>query len=392
MKYDDIADIAKYGKTPAKKFYFTASVRARDGPCLASRTLPGTPRHVPFTWENVRLFASREQKAAFNRFRIAYIDALITRYCARHGCGPDVVGSPPTSAMSNADFNITGDTTTTSSTKRGDAPIVAAIRGIERHHARNFADGLDVVFDVNLYGTSDTIFDGVRKLRPKALQFSQRVWASMRIHEFLTPDEAAAALSQADRKVYAACGARAASEKREERREGYLGHLNDYFAARDVETPERLADLFSTAKFHERETYRSIGAYLHIVRRKPVAEMDLSLRLDSAYDNFGFVLETMRGDRCSSVAYRVARASKYVSRMCAALLSPRSRTAAATLKNVCDALNERRKTHAITAADVAPLLRLLGVADASAFPLAVYGALLNNKQSSNHSHIGSSSS
>jgi hypothetical protein len=326
------------------------------------------------------MFASQRQKIEFNAFRRRYIRSILTRFCKAHGCTPTPVGSPPTSAMSNADFNLTST--------HGGNRVVSLIRSVHRLHGKTFVQPLDVVFDVNVYGTNaDAISARIgpgKDIPGRAAQKSQRAWALMRAASFLTAAESAR-LSPEDRDAIHLCSLKNIDEDGD-----YASDLSLYFVelARAGGSLGRLAEAFSRSKYHERETYRSVGAVLHIVNKR--RDISPSMAVDSAFDNFGFVLEVMRGShRCVPWPYRVARASKYVARMCDAMAiaaTPHDR-----LHGLCEALNAKRKRmdRSISVSDVRPVMEALGVSPTAwtDFPMAVYDALLRARPTPKNSSI-----
>jgi hypothetical protein len=137
--------LVKYGD---KKYMFeikdaaAGASKASRYPCQVIRVDDGK-LYAPFKWDYVLLYGTPEQKTAFNRFRIKYIRYLFDKVCLEldDACRDTLVGTYPSSAKSDIDYNISGK-------------ISEKIRRIAERHMELFDDSLDELFDINLYGTS----------------------------------------------------------------------------------------------------------------------------------------------------------------------------------------------------------------------------------------------
>lgn len=329
---------------------------------------PPTPR-VPFTWDNILSFASKPQARRFNDFRKKYVRSIVDDYCRANGCVPIGVGTTDPSPSSDIDFDMYSS---------GNREINEIIRDIHAFHESRFARSLDEVFDVNLYGTiSDVFVDaqcafGACERLPKPSIEAQHAWAFARAAEAISanaPETAAAMLSERDRSLYETC------LRRRERRSNdrYLSLLGEFLKLSKRRTSvAKLAEAFSEAKYHENETYRSVGATLHIVRKQP--KLDPSMWIDSVYDNFGFFAETV----FASVACakrekaRVSRACKYLARICDARMNlPNAAPSISRMREICARIDaDRKRMKTPSALDLRALRTELGLktADFDAAP------------------------
>jgi hypothetical protein len=289
-----------------------------------------------FTWENVVYSANKKQQKAFNLLRTRYVKTMIIDFCSNKQCQPVMVGSPPSSALSDIDFDFY-------SNKKD---VVEVIHLINTEHHKFFKDSIENTFDINLYGTVSDIFANIPCTLEKCKNIDskdQHIWAFMRVCQYgksLYP-----MLSPHHKKLYKECVARKKLLHTPEHQHKllYLKYLDEYLTMSKKKhfDPAKLAHTFSKAKFYERETYRSVGATLHIVKKKD--DLPTPYLHDSIYDNFGFILE-VAALKCYNHDYKIMKICKYVSRICNALLilDP-SRKDIRKLKDITHAINRKRK-------------------------------------------------
>ena len=119
----------------------------------------------------------------------------------------------------------------------------------------------------------------------------------------------------------------------------YVGMLQ-----RRMDSPESIAEAFSMASWGEIDTYRSIGAILHIVEEIP--KLQPSLYYDSIYDNLGFIYDLMcRKSLCfkEQTTYHFVRATKYMGRILNALESIHKDPTMKPLQQLTKQINQKRK-------------------------------------------------
>jgi hypothetical protein len=86
-------------------------------------------------------------------------------------------------------------------------------------------------------------------------------------------------------------------------------------------TPEAIANAFSIASFIEIESYRSVGAYLHIVEK--LSNLPKTVLYDSIYDNLGFIYQILLGDHLcldEQTIVLFVKSCKYIERITSAML------------------------------------------------------------------------
>ena len=349
---------------------------------------------IPLTWNALRHVGSDAQKERLNRLRIAYVSSLVDAVrlqCQTRdelGCRIDAVGTDYRSATSasDADLNFKFDPAKTDGIQgiRWTDAIQRLYGALRAFHGARFPDtSMADLFDVNVYAsdfvspvhvTCTGAGDGTC-LRSSC---SQRSWACLRLAEVLRP-RADAAGADPRRSAFAAWFESAAGAdfatgvlapavaklqdvrriEEESPRDSltYATMVGRAFsAARDrPDDAEDAAESFSRSKLYERDTYRSVGAFLHVVGG--YRSMHPSLYVDSALDNLGFLLENLLEDKvlgCIEVPleHRLLRVAKYLGRTCDALilsLGDDTGTAEAVghlrdVQAVCKSLNEARKS------------------------------------------------
>ena len=297
-------------------------------PCQVIRVDNGK-LYAPFKWDYVLLYGTPEQKTAFNRFRIKYIRYLFDKVCLEldDPCKDNLVGTYPSSAKSDIDYNISGK-------------ISEKIRRIAERHMELFDDSLDELFDINLYGTS---FDAeIARQANFPIVDSQFVHAWLRVAKW-------------DRGIEMSREHRELTEKalKLRVRGNYVKNLKLYLMASDTIEFSDLVTLYSEAKYFEKEAYHSLGAILHIVNG--VKKMPREYFIQSAYDNFGFALEVLKVKKCSILDFdaRLDKLAKYIYRICNAL-GGHSR-----LERAASAHNKNRRKHQVMTKSRDRFLRLL---------------------------------
>lgn len=330
---------------------------------------------VPFEWEYIIAFGTDEQKQIFNEFRNKYISYIIRNFCATKenvsrgnansstkSCKYQVIGTPASSPESDMDFDLT------------DKDVGSIIQQITKLHKLHFSKNIDVIFDANLYGSVFDAHNQEKYNNPSTtLIAKQNAWSWTRTVEvmqnFLSDDHIDAfmasllsvhkkmykdaetkineiILTELDKntdtnsKTYTSKNANTFNSsqnvlishkslnnmiaKRHSnvlRRSAsapviYARRLTDYFSE---DNDEKKIDLFSKAKYFENETYRSLGAVLHIVNK----QMNVSkvYYAHSIYDQYGFIVENILEQkiRGTSLDVTIPKTSKYIERVCDAI-------------------------------------------------------------------------
>lgn len=330
-------DLCSDGLLKAPSRYYMKAKRA----CSSEHIKKGDDVYVPFNWENVLQLGTKKQQEAFNSFRNEYVRELVVGYCETHGCNPVPVGSAATSARSDIDFNMYSE-------KRDVDYVLMRINSL---HKRRFLDPIDEIFDVNIYGTVVDIFDdllcGAARCMalPKKDSERQHSWAFLRATEFIRDKAPGFVVAEKHRELYEKCLTLSKElSNKKDYNSMYLRNIRIYLrAAKTEKDPSRLAEIYGKTKYYERETYRSVGATLHIVMKK--TGLPPGLLLDSVYDNFGFAAEVLltqplcAGGRKDT---RVYKTCKYIGRICDAL-EGMGKKDVSDLKELCEEMNKRRK-------------------------------------------------
>ncbi len=310
---------------------------------------------IPLTWNALRHVGSGAQKERLNRLRIAYISALVEtvrRHCRPElgGCEINPVGTDyrRATSASDADLNFVFNTEASIPWTKTIEDLYGALRAF---HGEHFPDtSMADLFDVNVYASNFvspvqitcTGADDMTCLRSSC---PQRSWACLRLAEVLHPRAAdpqrsafatwfveAAGTDFADKVLAPALDKlavlRASSSSRSSltyatRVGRALSAARD---ARDDNSADSAADAaesFSESKLYERDTYRSVGAFLHVVGGYRC--MHPSMYIDSALDNLGFLVDNLLEDKvlgCIEVSleHRLLRVAKYLERTCDALI------------------------------------------------------------------------
>ena len=293
-----------------------------------------------FTWENILTFGTPQQQKYFNIFRHAYISFLLNSVCITENyCKYATIGTPATSPQSDMDFDLSGS---------GISDIIKKISDI---HMNYFTQSLDILFDVNLYGTVFNFepYETLTEFPNKKDNERQKMWSFVRFVESVTmlKDERFFGffekLSIKDKKTfnYALHCVKNNFQNNNTNNNSqtnikmlpklssvksldlYADNLGRYFKSAENNTADNFSnvmEMFSKTKFYENETYRTLGSVLHIVQKK----RNLLIKdfyLHSVYDNFGFVAENLLHHKLCGNLFEpsVYKISKYIARICDAL-------------------------------------------------------------------------
>lgn len=130
--------------------------------------------------------------------------------------------------------------------------------------------------------------------------------------------------------------------------ENYRLNLSNYFANDYTRHFEDKTECFSLAKYYENETYRSLGAVLHIVNR--LVDINKQYFVHSVYDQYGFVVENIMEEKLkgSNLINTIPKTAKYINRICDAIqkLGIQNRIPSFTnIKQLSEQLNNVRRTN-----------------------------------------------
>jgi hypothetical protein len=275
-------------------------------------------------WELLVQFGSREQLKRIDAQRVAYIHGLIDKHCKPLiDCHTTIVGSR--SPKSNIDINMTCP-----------QHMEEVLHAIFREHKNTFPDAsMEEMFDTNIYGSvfqylddrrcKDIISASIQKCYPRFdVGYRQHMWGFLRIVEmcedYMSKGVRHALVSSWSpkyQKLYADTLALRETLKRR-RNTDYVKAVSMYLKelAKKHPDPHRISERFSASKTLEHDTYRSIGAVLHIVDHRK--DLPVSSMYDSCYDNLGFVYQALlKTGLCGpgAIVYRVIKSAKYIERV-----------------------------------------------------------------------------
>lgn len=374
-----VSFLTKLQDHPSKKYYFTLQPSKVD---LFKKIFHLEKAglqvvKLEFNWEHIRNFATDEQKDVFNTFRSKYVQFLVNQTCkpktinntntnaSGKPCAYEIIGTPATSVESDIDFSLSAI---------GENTIGEALDKIYAEHHKYFATELDELFDTNLYG-SVFPFDKTLHNNPSTeLIRLQNAWSWIRTVEILnkyvgplliaefknrltdshkeifvsahtnlrdlsqTTDNA----SYIQPKPFVSFPVNRESEKSSTPLKRYQGtcpinlksrteHYR-FFLSAYSDTKQDFADkleCFSIAKYYENETYRSLGAVLHIVSR--IEGIEKNYYAHSVYDQYGFIVENIFEHKIkgTNLINTVPKAAKYIARICDAI----EKIGASTIKN-----------------------------------------------------------
>ena len=302
--------------------------------------------YIRIEWNLLQKFGTVKQKTFWDNFRRKYINSLLNKYCTTSkNCFYTFIGS--NSIFSDIDINISGEDS------------VYIIKSIYKEHGKNFDKSLEVLFDVNIYGTIFHYLDKIRdcinnpskdECFPKVVaNYQQRCWSFSRIVETVLTykDEDKMDifnfLPESYRKLfYDSYKLIKKVKNKYTGKDDYLFLLKKYISSLHKnpknENPKKLMNKYSTCKLFENESYRSAGAVLHIVYDKKISK---DLYYDSIYDNLGFIFEI------SNNKFNILKISKYIDRIIDAMNKINNHKSShkdvQNLKEIVSKLNTYRK-------------------------------------------------
>lgn len=305
--------------------------------------------YIRLQWHLVTFFADSRQLKALDAFRKHYVQGLIRHHCQQaKQCFASYVGS--NTSKSDIDINLSCPT------------VEDVIHNILRDHLQRFEDGLDTMFDSNLYGsvfhylTKTCNIDSIHRMKscyPRHKStYKQRVWSFLRFVQALQKESTLSQslilrsmplpyqkLAKDSRKLMR-------SMQRKRGQVWYSKYLRLYMniTRRADHDPELVAERFSRCKYFENDAYYTVGAVLHIV--EGATDLDKNTLYDSIYDNLGFAVEViLKHGICHSMltSVKVMKACKYIARICDAYHKMTGKKNLDWLYNEAERLNLRRK-------------------------------------------------
>jgi hypothetical protein len=300
---------------------------------------------IHLTWENLFYLGTDEQRRMFNSFRLEYVKLLKKHLnCVDSNCDLIEIGtSTNISYVSDIDMNISLNFKTTSLDKVLDR-ITYILTETHKYHFKHFNDSMDIMFDINIYASEF-------KINKKIISNQdQHIWAFIRIIELCEKNTSYTKIARKFIKKIIPDLYDKTLEKYNDilqKKTNYINSLTIYYknSVNDPNNIEKLIEDFSQSKFYEKETYRSVGAYLHIVGGK--TDLDISLYYDSILDNYGFLIDNLlHNTECSKIdlTVKLLRVAKYFDRICQAMqFAKKNNEKIDKFKNICLILNNLRK-------------------------------------------------
>jgi hypothetical protein len=317
--------------------------------------------YIKLTWENLNGLGTNEQKIAINAFRLKYVTNLkahiegsnstnnatkitccinsesckIDQSCRLEGVGT----TENISAASDIDMNFYFKFTPTNATE-----IIENIRllyeKINKFHYSKFITPFEDLFDMNIYATNlyskecNTLKCTIKNCSKDMCKINkydtntQRKWAFYRAAEVIQNNQLN--ISSIDniqfQNLYTNTLAFINDIKNSHKTTYNTSniYINSVIKSyNSLKNNNTIIDInsFSKAKVYERETYRSAGAFLHIVAKRK--DLDHNLYIDSILDNYGFLLENLyHKPSCFKldIQIKLLRVAKYLERMCDAII------------------------------------------------------------------------
>jgi len=277
---------------------------------------------VKLRWELLVQLGTKRQLAQFDKMRLRYINDLLERHCTPLlECDTTIIGSR--SPKSNVDINMTCPT-----------HMEEVLHKIFQEQEQRFPGiSMEELFDVNIYGSVFHYLDDrcdVRRMTMACypryeIGYRQRMWSFLRIVEMcereLTKSERTAIVTEwpvGYQQLYADTRALYQQHKRHKHSD-YIRAISKYMKelARPDPDPRKIAEAFSRSKVIEHDTYRSIGAVLHIVEQR--SNLHPSALYDSCYDNIGFIFQVfLKPSLCgagNSLTNKLIKSAKYIERV-----------------------------------------------------------------------------
>lgn len=336
--------------------------------------------YVLFSWENIKHFSTDLEKNHFNLFRLKYYDILAKKVSekiecfSKEMCSFILVGTVDNiTSESDIDVNFVFSMDNIVSDRSRIEQIIQNIHAFYKYilefHDNYFSDSLENTFDINFYASS-FITDGkiLNNCSEMCIEspVEQKYFAFIRAIDAMSHNKISASLIKKSiiKLKSKELGKLFLEKKNSKTYHDYVKSIKKYLISENSNniSSNTVFNKFSITKLKERDTYRSVGAFLHIVKK--LKDMHPSFYLDSFLDNYGFMLENLfHKPDCFNleIDLRLRRVSKYICRMVDALIKYNVKLES-KLKNVnklsCK-INTMRKKNKNTTKEVAELFHIL---------------------------------
>jgi hypothetical protein len=297
-------------------------------------------KYVKLTWENLNGLGSPEQKISINKFRLQYVDNLKKNIecCSKNICNKEsyckLIGVGTIENIgpaSDIDMNLIFDF----NKKTADKIIYTIIKlykNISKFHYKKFTTSFEDLFDINIYAINlyskecNNNKCEIKNCSKKLCAITsynlcnQRKLAFYRAAEVIQrrklriPEKIQILYNDTIKLI---------KNKTKLPLTNYVNEIKKSYTFLNVTNTKTKIDLnsFSNGKINERETYRSAGAFLHIVANR--RDLSADLYIDSLLDNYGFLLENLyHQPTCFKldIKIKLLRVAKYLERMCDAII------------------------------------------------------------------------
>jgi hypothetical protein len=251
-----------------------------------------------------------------NEFRLLYVTKLKKFLSERCGdlCTPQAVGTVDNiKYVSDIDINLNFS----SKIEENLQEITKIYSSIQTFHHKYFTQDYSKLFDVDRCSESN-----IQCINTLVALKSQRLMSFSRLSQvsqkhglfFLNPPDSLSRIN-AFFLLYNNTFEMINSSKTKKLK-FYSKYLEEFYSVNKSSNFKNAATLFSLSKMFETDTYRSVGAYLHIV--VGIKNLPTVLYMDSIIDNLGFAIENvLKSDDCLDIqfAWKMLRVAKYLERI-----------------------------------------------------------------------------
>lgn len=296
-------------------------------------------------------------KKHFNNLRRIYSNMLMSFILERCGnfCYPKKVGDIKPSVSSDIDIELVFNISLIEDKLEN---INVLYKSINDFHNSFFPDvNYNELFDINIYASRFISRGKTNKCIIFDNNETQRLWAMSRMVELIPdvlliiPKDNKNFIKNIEKTIEMLNSIPPIINGKKE--DEYIKQLYNYFnilikIKNDEVVFNKAANAFSLTKYYEDDTYRSVGAYLHIVLRDQ--NLSRKLYIDSFMDNLGFAFDNLfSSNDCVNIdiKWKILRIAKYMDRMIDALLlideNYKSEYNLNKLKSISVTLNALRK-------------------------------------------------
>ena len=353
---------------------------------------------IKFSFKNIVMFGTNEQKHEFHRFRKIYVNRLLTSLCDKSkNCNFEIIWSDsPVSDMDITMYELLYIANQNNNTKAAlkwmtSRTISGVIENIHSDHHKIFDQTLEELFDCNFFRTSFVYYSPVDISKkseytciPNATQknmflcfikhaedyfdFEQRQWALSKFVKVLRiqiPRPLEIHFSYLFKKYYPKYDKILKLVDVFNLKSGFnttISTTNTVASATRMSTNNTVREILSkTSKFSisEKDTYYTQGAsFAHVVNRANYPDiinyLNANMLIDASLDNLGFIAEIIFSDDTCNDAFvknsKMLKVSKYVDRICSniSLIVSKSDKKPpsdfSTIAKLSNQLNQKRKS------------------------------------------------